>query len=247
MADMDDLIDRHLRWQLEHASSALRKSYEESDYAEITDFMPDCVHRLVLDELESMFLSQAKRRDLIIRQSGNTPRKFSNLDRDTLRAGSRVLPSIFRSDALISLLEQIVGSPVHRVPYVPEEYIAARLHKAGDVHGWHWDDYTWALVWIFKMPDAENGGSVEYIKRVPWNRDDPRVGELVEAGPVIRRHPKVGSAYLLKADTALHRVAPLTYDAERMMICFTFAGEDDLTREVTHESMEALFSASDAR
>jgi hypothetical protein len=248
VSTISDSIEQHLDSpEFRSRIAGLQRMYQEHDYAEISPFMPTEVWRTALHELEELFESQARRRDLIIKQSGNTPRKYSNLDRDTLANGSSVVPAVFRSPALYSLLEEIVGEKVLPVPYLPEEFIAARLHKPGDIHGWHWDDYTFALVWIFKMPDVGNGGSLEYVKRVPWNRDDPQVDRLVAEGPVLRRHPTVGSAYLLKAGTALHRVAPLRYEAERMIVCYSFATVGDLEREVDHESMEALYPESHDR
>lgn len=242
---ISDAIEQHLSSEDVRAGlPSWQASYRESDFVELAPFMPRDIWETALRELEDIFDKQAKRRDLIIKQSGNTPRKYSNIDRDALAQGSTVVPEIFRSPALYRLLEDIVGEKVLPVPYLPEEFIAARLHKAGDVHGWHWDDYTWALVWIFKMPDERNGGSLEYVQRVEWDRENPRVEELVAQGPVQRKHPTVGSAYLLKADTALHRVSPLSYDAERMIVCYSFATEADLSRPVDHESMEALYPES---
>ncbi|HVE46064.1 MAG TPA: hypothetical protein VNA57_04885 [Acidimicrobiales bacterium] len=246
--DLQDAIGRHFASrELREQLPALHRSYREDDYAEISGFLPEGLWALAAGELEEAFDKHARRRDLIVRQSGNTPRRYTNIDRDVLATNTTVIPEVFRSPELYDLLEQVVGERVLPVPYVPEEFIAARLHQAGDVHGWHWDDYTWALVWIFKMPDELNGGSLEYIKRVPWDQDDPRTDEIVASHPVTRRHPEVGNAYLLKADTALHRVSPLREDAERMIVCYSFATEDDLRREVNHESMEALYSESHAR
>ncbi|MHB8293570.1 MAG: HalD/BesD family halogenase [Acidimicrobiales bacterium] len=225
---------------------ALREAYLLQNFAEIPNFLPEETFLLAKHELESVFDNYARRRDLVIKQSGNTPRKYSNVDRDSLAKGSTIIPAVFQSLGLRSFLQQIVGETVFPVPYVPEEYIAARLHRAGDVHGWHWDDYAYALVWIFESPNEENGGSLEYIQRVSWDRDDPKIEELVAAGPVLTRHPPVGSAYLLKADTSLHRVSPLRYDDERVIVCYTFCNEADLGRDVDHESMEALYPESDA-
>jgi hypothetical protein len=245
LATLVDDIEMHLSAPgISALVPAMRQSYLTDDYAEIDQFMPDHVFDLALRELTAVFARDAHRRDLIIRQSGNTPRRYSNVDRDSLSASCTVVPEVFRSPALYRLLTEIVGEKVLPIPYLPEEYIASRLHRAGDVHGWHWDDYTWALVWIFQMPPEANGGSLEYIRRAPWNRQDPQVERLVQAGPVTRRHPGVGSAYLLKADTALHRVSPLTRDDERLIVCYSFASEADLTREVDHDSMAALYPQS---
>ncbi|MFD5697028.1 HalD/BesD family halogenase [Streptomyces lasiicapitis] len=223
------------------AIPALRQSYQQDDFAEIPAFMPGEIFRGTLQELQDLFDGQSRRRDTNIEQSGRTPRRFTTLARDIIASGSSIIPAVFESSALRAALEEIVDEKVLPVPYEPEQYIATRLHEPGDVHGWHWDDYTWALVWIFKMPDEDNGGSLEYVKDVPWDPTNPRVGEFVAAGPVTRRHPSVGSAYLLKAGTALHRVSPLSRAAERMMVCFSFASVADLEGKHGHESIQALF------
>ncbi|MGH3165135.1 MAG: HalD/BesD family halogenase [Trebonia sp.] len=238
-------IGQHLHSsQIQGQIPELQRSYKESDFAEIPGFMPRDVQDAARSELDELFRTAAKRRDLIIQQSGNTPRKYDNLDRDVLNKHSEVIPFVFRSPALYEFVENVVGEAVYPIPYIPEEFIASRLHKAGDVHGWHWDDYSWAIVWIFRVPDESIGGSLEYIPRVRWHRDDPRTAEIVARGPVLRRHPRAGSAYLLKAGTALHRVSPLREDAERMIVCYSFATADELTREVNHDSMAALYPES---
>jgi len=242
---IDESIHRHFNsTRMQAILPGLRRSYSETDFVEIPAFLPDVLFDMARVELEEVFDRNARRRDLTIAQSGNTPRKYSNVDREALIAGSRLVPAVFRSPALYSFLEQIVGEHVHPIPYLPEEFIAARLHQAGDVHGWHWDDYTWALVWIFKIPDVEIGGSVEYVKDAPWDATNPRIAELVAQGPVELRHPSIGSAYLLRAGTALHRVTPLRADAERMIVCYSFATTEDLSRPVDHSSMEALYPES---
>ncbi|SCL18089.1 HalD/BesD family halogenase [Micromonospora inyonensis] len=227
--------------------SDLRDRYKTEHYIEIDPFVPEDLQAAAHTELEALFAANARRRDLIVAQSGNTPRRYSNIDRDAIHQDGGIIPAIYRAPALYELLESIVGERVLPVPYTPEEYIASRLHEPNDVHGWHWDDYTWAIVWVFKMPPAEHGGSLEYIKDAPWDRENPQPEKLVAQGPVWTRHPGVGAAYLLKADTALHRVKPLSVADERMIVCYSFATEADLQRPVDHSSMAALYPESHAR
>lgn len=222
--------------------STWRHDYQASGYCQFDPFLPEEIWNQARRELEAAFDSSAQRRDLIVAQSGNTPRRLTNVGRDILREASSVIPAVFESSSLRSLLSSIVGEEVRPVPYRPEEYIASYLHQAGDVHGWHWDDYSWALVWVFKMPEPAAGGSLEYVPNVPWNIDDPAVDRWVSEGPVLTRHPGAGSAYLLKADTALHRVSPLLRPDERMIVCYTYASNADLSKAVDHDSMEQMFA-----
>lgn len=244
--DINDRLEEHFAGFAAELPD-LRDRYKSENYLELDPFVPADLQTAALTELEELFAENARRRDLIVAQSGNTPRRYSNIDRDSINERGTVIPAIYRAPALYTLLEDLVGEPVLPVPYLPEEYIASRLHEPNDVHGWHWDDYTWALVWVFKMPPAEHGGSLEYIKDAPWDRANPQPEKLVAQGPVWTRHPGTGSAYLLKADTALHRVKPLSVADERMIVCYSFATQADLARPVDHSSMAELYPESHAK
>jgi hypothetical protein len=88
----------------------------------------------------------------------------------------------------------------------------------------------------------EQGGAVEYVRDTEWDKDDPQIAAYLERGPIERRQPLRGSAYLLRADTALHRVAPLVKEgALRIILCFSYASLSDLEREVSHESMQDIY------
>jgi len=119
--------------------------------------------------------------------------------------------------------------------------VASQLSHAGDTHGWHWDDYAYAFVWIMKTPPKTGGGSLEYVPHTHWNRKNPNVPQVLRDHAIHSRHPDEGSAYLLRSDTSLHRVAPLLQDASRLIINFVFADKKDLTKEVSHETMERMF------
>lgn len=99
---------------LSYRLPALRAQYQSEHYIEISPFVPPALHQTALRELEDLFDRQSQRRDLIIAMSGNTPRKYRNVDRDTLAEGSKVIPAVYRDPALIGFLEQVVGRPCYR-------------------------------------------------------------------------------------------------------------------------------------
>jgi hypothetical protein len=224
----------------------LMAAFKSDGYVEIADFVPTDVLAQVQDELRGMFAEQGRRRELHIASTGNTPRYYSNLDRDALDEGSEVVPAVFRCRTLFARLSEIAGQDVVPVPYRPEEYISSLLDRPGDVHGWHWDDYTFALVWLIQASPRELGGSLEYVRDTRWDKDDPKIDYYLANYPVERRHPTTGTAYLLKSDTAMHRVAPVKEGANRIMVCFTYCSLDDLDRSVSHETMEELYPEATA-
>ena len=115
---------------------------------------------------------------------------------------------------------------------------------AGDTHGWHWDDYAFALVWVLEAPPAGAGGGLERIAGVPWHKGAVDVDAVLAASEPERHAVSSGSVYLLRADTAMHRVAPLLCDGRRDALCFTYASASDLERSVSHETLEQIFATS---
>jgi hypothetical protein len=219
----------------------LAARYASDQFVEIEDFIPRDVFDLARNELLHLYEGASHRRDLVIPSTGNTPRRYSNVDRDTLAEASTVVPAIFQCTTLLARLSEITGTDVLPVPWAPEEYISSRLNQPGDVHGWHWDDYPFALVWLIQGLPPEQGGALEYVKDTAWDKTAPMVERYLAKGTVESRSPKTGSAYLLKADTCLHRVAPVAEGADRIMVCFTFCTLADLDREISHETMEMLY------
>lgn len=219
---------------------ALAERFKEDDYVELESFLPPALAHRAEQELADLYDTRSRRRDILVPSTGNTPRNFSNLDRDVLLAGSSVIPAVFDCPALLKRLSEIAGQEVLPVPYVPEEYISARMDRPGDVHGWHWDDYSFAVVWVVKSTPEGCGGDVEYIPDTFWDKENPRLEHYLATREIRRRHPASGTAYLMRTDTSLHHVTPIAEGVERIMVCFSYCSLEDLDREVTHDTMDLL-------
>src|SRR5580692_3870409 len=102
----------------------------------------------VAAELDRLVEKYGTRRDFTMTQTDGTPRRMRNVRQDQIRAGSVLLPALYESVALRSVLSQIAREPVHLCPYEPEQFVVTSLDGPGDTHGWHWDDYAFALVWV---------------------------------------------------------------------------------------------------
>ena len=167
------------------------------------------------------------------------------MGRDVIKEQGTIIPAVFSSEDIRAFLSSVAGETLHPVPYEPEEFILNSQCQTGDTHGWHWDDYTFALIWIVEAPDPLSGGRIEYIPHTRWNKEAPReaLSELLETREVRSRHIQAGNCYLMKASTTLHRITPLTSNTRRTVVVYTFASEADLTDEtISHDTMEAIYS-----
>ncbi|MDD9935618.1 MAG: hypothetical protein OXT09_18550 [Myxococcales bacterium] len=241
-ADIPSIIHRHLtRGPLANRVDALRDEFQREQFVEIPNFMPPEVFDAAKRDVDYLLDTRGRRRDLLIPSTANTPRNYTNVGRNDVKACSLFIPPIYHCTALRKFLSTIAGETLEDVPFLPEEYLISRLHRKGDTHGWHWDDYTYALIWVFRMPPAGQGGSLEFVRDTTWDKDKPEVQPVLDASVPLERHPPVASAYLLKADTSMHRVSPLHHHSERVIVCFSFATEGDLAKPIAHETMELMY------
>ena len=142
------------------------------------------------------------------------------------------------------ILGMIAGESVHRVPYLPEEYIINNQSAKGDTHGWHWDDYAFALIHVVEAPDPLYGGRVEYVPNVVWNKES--AGKCIKAALekelITSMHVRTGETYFMKTNTTLHRISPLLGETNRIAIVYSFASDSDLTdSSIEHDTMEAIY------
>jgi hypothetical protein len=225
------------------ALPALRERFAACDVVELDGIFPSALVDALTAAVDEALGTRGVRRDVRLAATGGTRRRYRIAGRDALAATSPLIDWTYRAAETRALVATIAGEPVEPVPYAPEEFIATRLEEPGDVHDWHWDDYTYALVWVLRAPPAAAGGGVELVRHVGWDKAAPRVAEYLRAHPIERFHPRTGTAYLLRANATLHRVAPLRVAAVRDMLCFSYAASSDLQRAISHETIEALTCA----
>jgi hypothetical protein len=243
MRAIDELVRAH--WDQPSMQRALRESraqFVRRGFAVLGQLVPDGLRTSVASDIEECLARAGRRRNLRIEATGGTPRIYRSVDRDDVFRHARTIPLLYRSTAFVGVLGQLTGEgDLIPAPYEPEEVVINCMECAGDEHGWHWDDYRYSLVWVYKAPRRGNGGEVQFVPNTVWNKRDPQVEHYLRTGPLESYAIEEGSAYLIRGDTLMHRVSPLLEDDTRVIACFTYAGRDELQRVVSHETMEELY------
>jgi hypothetical protein len=219
--------------------SALRAHFRARGYVPLPALAPEAFVVRLGGALGAILASDGVRRDIAIAATGGTRRRYAIATREALARDGGLIASLYRAPPLLAFLGAIAAAELVPVPYLPEQFIATRMQRAGDAHGWHWDDYPYALVWVVRAPADGSGGEVELVRDTVWDKARPDVERYLRERSIERFRPRSGSAYLLRADTTMHRVAPLRCDTVRDVLTFSYtdAGDD---RAVTHETLEAL-------
>ncbi len=223
---------------------AWQKEYLEDNIVVMNNIVPDKFMEMFIREAQTLLEKHAERREVTISESGNTPRSYDSVGRDFIRNFGKLIPLLFDSEEFCDLLSEITGETLHPVPFLPEEFIINSQSKPNDTHGWHWDDYSYALIWCIDEPNPIHGARVEYIPNIKWEKKDTEsyLIDVLRSNTVRSLHIKAGECYLMKADTCLHRVSPLTGSSKRTVVVMTYASTENLSDDsITHNSMEEIY------
>lgn len=213
-----------------------RHRFERDGYLKINNLVHPLVKQAVAEDVKYLLANYSKRRDFLIESTGNTPRYLSNVPQECIEQNGKYIPLAYRSRYLAKLIEGVVGESVIPTPWKWDNYIINSQHKAGDTHGWHWGDYPFTIIWVVDAPKIECGGLLECVPHTRWDKSNPRVESLLVENKIDTYFHEAGDVYLLKADTTLHRVKPLTMSVDRVILNTTWERARDKDRLVEHET-----------
>jgi hypothetical protein len=142
-------------------------------------------------------------------------------------AANKLIRSVYDSEALRSALQAIVGESLAPCPSKDEEFLITRQEKVGDTHGWHWGDYSYALIWIVETPPVEHGGMLQCVPHTRWDKSSPKINQYLCENQITTYGFRSGDVYILKTDTTLHRTVPLNRDAVRIILNMTWGSMQD--------------------
>ncbi|MER7399326.1 ArpA protein [Streptomyces sp. NPDC000151] len=202
---------------------------------------PSREFRQLADEARALAEQYGVRRELEFAETGHTPRRMRNVRCQEISAHGRAIPALYDSPEIRAVLGEVAGEEVLTCPYEPERFVITELRESGDTHGWHWDDYSFALVWVVDCPPPRDGGSVQYVPGTTWNKADPQLHRQLAAGPVRTLDLRPGDRYLMRTDTTLHRVTPLRR-GRRLIVNMAYAARRDLAKEISHTTMDGLWA-----
>jgi hypothetical protein len=242
-----ETTDEQIRIHLEKAFSddwevrQLSQHYRRYGYVKLSQLIPDDLKAEVTQEVNRLLELHAKRIDILMKETGNTPRKMSTVSQQYIAEDSTLIPAIYDSAVLKSFLSRIAHEPVLACPWEEEKYVIIKQDRPGDTHGWHWGDFSFTLIWIIEAPSMEYGGALQCIPHTDWDKSDPRLQEHIAKYP-IRTYPHVtGDLYLLRSDTTLHRTIELNEERTRIILNTCWGSTSDSKKEATHETMHAMF------
>ncbi|GAB1336418.1 hypothetical protein ACE1SV_30080 [Streptomyces sp. E-15] len=218
---------------LEHgAIRGMAQHFHRYGIVTVTELIREQTRREVRAEAERLLEKYAERRDLRLKTTGYTRRSMSVVPSETIAGNSELVTSIYANPGLLAALGDIAGEKLHPCPKEDEEFLITRQEQRGDTHGWHWGDFSFALIWILQAPPIDVGGLLQCVPHTEWDKSAPRIHQYLVDNPIDTYYFATGDLYFLRTDTTLHRTIPLNQDATRIILNMTWAGARDLQREL---------------
>lgn len=198
----------------------------------VTELIEPHIRKLIRDEAERLLGQFAERRDLRLATTGFTRRSMSVVPSETIKENSSLVTELYSHPELMAPLQAIAGERLHPCPKADEEFLITRQEQRGDTHGWHWGDFSYALIWVLVAPSIDVGGLLQCVPHTAWDKSSPQINRYLVENPINTYHFTSGDVYFLRTDTTLHRTIPLREDTTRIILNMTWAGARDLHREL---------------
>jgi hypothetical protein len=232
--ELDRLVRDHTTaWLDPPTLFDLRNRLSRDGFALVSGLAPAELKQQVRADVLTLLDGHAERRDLRLATTGGTPRFMSVVRSETIAEQGGMITRLYGCEPFVDALGRIAGERPQPCPARDENFLITRQEKVGDTHGWHWGDFSFALIWIIETPSIEVGGMLQCVPHTRWDKTDPRINDYLCANPIRTYGFVPGDIYLLRTDTTLHRTVPLTRDATRIILNMTFASEADLRRGLT--------------
>ncbi len=190
----------------EEMACAGRDRFAKSGLLVFRRFLPE-ISLQALREVAFDLFEEGMRKDFLMPQSNHTPRNMTVVGGAVMNRQDDIM-GFYRDPELRRLLSNFTGADVVDCPEVVENVILTSLHEVGDTHGWHLDDYPFALIICLEAPEEGAGGDLEM-----------EVGQ----SEIDFLRLEAGDAYLLRSDQIRHRVAPLSRNSRRVIMNFTYS------------------------
>ncbi|STX51575.1 ArpA protein [Legionella busanensis] len=228
MNTINDTISMHANSVFtEKKIRALREQFSRQGMVKIPNIVSENLKKKVHNEIYNLLEKYAERRDLLLKTTDNTPRYLSVVRSELIEEHSMTIKHIRESADLLMFLEKITQERLLIDVKEDEKFVITKQEFSGDTHGWHWGDYSFALIWIVEMPPVDCGGMLQCVPHTSWDKESPDVHQYFCDNPISTYSFVPGDVYLLKADTTLHRTLPLRYNATRIMLNMTWASMRD--------------------
>ncbi len=214
---------------------------KQKGMVDISKCFSNVIQQLLTNETLDLYEEKSMRRDFHS-QHTDTPRHMFTVGERAITESSQLIKNFYYSHQVLQLISDIAQEKIDHLPWTGERFVINALIQNNDTHGWHWDDYAYALVFIAKCPPRGFGGEVECVAHTHWNKENPNIRDILQLNPIQSHYFMPGSFYLMRSDTTLHRVTSIQSPHQRLSIAMSYCNQADLDKNIDHKTVIDLYN-----
>jgi len=226
-------------------SSDLRnytRQFERDGLINVRNLLPAPLWNALRAETQSIVSEFGKKRDLRLEQTDNTRRALTTVGNQGCRDAGPCMSAIYDSEDFHGLLSEIAGERVSMFPDPVEQLAVSLMEEPGDTHGWHWDDCSFALIWMIECPPPSFGGFTQLVPNTGHEKGITNIFEVLTKNPIHSHSFPEESFYFFRSGSTLHQVHPLVRPARRLIINMDFVSDQDMQRDLDTSTTELFYS-----
>ena len=162
-------------------------------------------------------------------ETDSTPRHISTVSGKKIGQHSLFIQMLYTNEKMIAFLSGVAGETLFLTPDLADRHAIHRMHRQGDIHGGHVDDYAFVLITCLEAPGRHQGGEIEFV---PYSTN---ISDL-KTNKVKTDVLEVGDAYFMRSNKAVHRVLPLKETVNRTVVVFTYADIETKDIKISYSS-----------
>ena len=221
---------------------ALSQQFSDDGLVNVKELLPKKMWGQLAAETNSIIENFGIKRNLTVEQSDSTRRALTTVGNEPCRNNGPCMSAIYDSEAFHAFLSEIAGERVSMFPDPVEQLAVSLLTEPGDTHGWHWDDCSFALIWMIECPPPSFGGFTQCVPNTGHEKGKTNIFEVLTKHPIQSHYFPAGSFYFFRSGTALHQVHPLVKPARRLIINMDFVSDADLERDLDTSTTELFYA-----
>jgi hypothetical protein len=249
MQSYEELYENFLTGLSEAINRLSRKNIHEYNYLfkrdgliNVHNLLPDTLWSQLREETQAVVSKFGKKRDLRLGQTDNTRRALTTVGNDWCRKNGPCMSAIYDSSDFHGLLSEIAGERVSVFPDPVEQLAVSLMEEPGDTHGWHWDDCSFALIWMIECPPPSFGGFTQCVPNTGHEKGKTNIFEVLIKHQIVSYFFPEESFYFFRSGTTLHQVHPLVKPARRLIINMDFVSDQDLQRDLDTSTTQLFYS-----
>lgn len=207
----------------------IKDTFAKDCYIKLPSFFKDAVLSRLKKEAFQLLEKQSKRKDFKMLETKGTFRHISTVSGNEISKHSSFIPMLYTNEKMIAFLREVAGETIFLTPDLADRHAIHRMHRQGDIHGGHVDDYAFVLILCLEAPDKHQGGGIEFV---PYSKE---LNDL-KTNKVRKDFLEVGDAYFMRSNKAVHRVAPLKETVNRTVVVFTYADLETKDIKISYSS-----------